>query len=373
MPSGPRVRANNVYGTLDVDLGALITNITMQSIGLQLLPNIATGHAVIVLDPKRETGQPEIVLVTTHAGGSSSATITRAAYGTTNRAHLAGTDWAHVTIDEDYVEVLTSTTRPLDPYMGQTIFETDSLSFRHFTPVGGWDSSPPVGTLLPYLGSVAPDGYIMADGVPALRVGATSRLYEVIQDTYPGGNGTTTFGIPNMRGRVPVGRNAAEAEFDVLGETGGFKTVTLTQAQMPVHVHGITDPTHNHGQTTHAHGNDAHDHGATSDDNETGNHQHRSTDFGQPTMVIETGAGPFGWGSGSRWHTFDVGHTSLTSWSGSHNHDIWTDVHPAGVNIHGNYANIQAAGTGVTVNQAGTSEAHTNLQPYLVVNYIVKI
>lgn len=368
MPSGPRVRANNVYGSLMVELGGTLGDITMNSLGLQLLPNITTGHAVIVLDPKRQFNQPEIVLVTLHAGGSSSATITRAKYGTQNRVHPVGTNWAHVTIDEDYTEVLTSDTRPLDPYLGQTIFEIDTLSFRQYT-TAGWNSSPPVGTLLPYLGSVAPDGYIMADGVPASRTGPTAKLYEVLQDTYPGGNGTTTFGIPNMRGRVPVGRNPAEAEFDVLGETGGFKTVTLTQAQMPGHVHGVTDPTHNHGQTTHGHGNDQHDHGANSDDNgDSGGHTHNTSTGEFGGFGIRHGGAANGLQPGGERLTF----SNMTT-SGVHNHDIWTDVLPAGINIHGAYANIQAAATGVTTNNSGSSEAHTNLQPYLTVNYIIKI
>jgi microcystin-dependent protein len=55
--------------------------------------------------------------------------------------------------------------------------------------------------------------------------------------SYGAGDGTTTFNIPDYRGRTLVGHDASQPEFDVLGETGGAKTHTLTTAQMPSHTH----------------------------------------------------------------------------------------------------------------------------------------
>lgn len=57
----------------------------------------------------------------------------------------------------------------------------------------------------------------------------------------------TAFGA----GRVLVGQDAGQPEFDVLGETGGAKEVTLTAAQMPAHTH--TQDAHNHTQNAHQH------------------------------------------------------------------------------------------------------------------------
>jgi microcystin-dependent protein len=56
-------------------------------------------------------------------------------------------------------------------------------------------------------------------------------------------------------GRVLVGQDAGQTEFDTLGETGGAKTVTLTAAQsgVPAHSHGVTDPGHTHTQQPHSH------------------------------------------------------------------------------------------------------------------------
>ena len=125
MPSGPRIRANNVYGiTSDAPLTAASS--TFNSVSLPLLPPVISAHAVIVFDPKRVFGDPEIVVVTIHTAASTVATILRGQYGTSAREHPQGTAWAHVPVDEDWTEILTSTTRPSDPYRGQSIFEYDT-------------------------------------------------------------------------------------------------------------------------------------------------------------------------------------------------------------------------------------------------------
>lgn len=129
MPNGSRIRANNVYGLVNdnpLAIGATVFN----SSGLSVLPSVSTDHAVVVLDPKRVYGEPEIVVITSHAALSSSATIVRGQYGTPARAHPQNTAWAHVAINEDYTVIVTSVTRPTNPYFGQTIFETDLVSFK---------------------------------------------------------------------------------------------------------------------------------------------------------------------------------------------------------------------------------------------------
>jgi microcystin-dependent protein len=370
MPTGPRIRGNNAYGvTTDNPLasGALVFNSTQ----LQLLPSVTAAHAVIVLDPKRVNGEPEIVIVTSHVGLATSATIVRAAYGTVARSHPVGTAWAHVTVDEDYTKILTSITRPLDPYMGQTVFETDTLSHRYYDGAS-WNSSPPIGTLLPYLGSVAPTGYLMADGTPKSRTGATAALYGVIGTTYGVGDGVNTFNLPNLNGKVPVGQDSAQAEFDVLGEIGGAKTVTITQAQMPVHLHGITDIQHNHGQTNHVHGNDQHDHGVNSWSDPVGDHNHAGANGYVYVVSIGGVQNDYLVNNTAANRSSSVTYTDVHS-AGGHSHPVGTDVWPAGINILGNTANLQTALTGINgTNNAGSGNAVNNLQPYIVVNYIVK-
>jgi microcystin-dependent protein len=105
----------------------------------------------------------------------------------------------------------------------------------------------PIGSIVSFAGSTAPTGWSLCDGSAISRVDY-STLFTAIGTTYGVGNGTTTFNLPNLKGRVPVGLDSAQTEFDALGETGGVKAVTLTAAQsgLPAHSHGITDPSHSH-------------------------------------------------------------------------------------------------------------------------------
>lgn len=128
MPFGPRIRANNVYGVIS-DNPLTPGSATFNSVSLPLLPPVVSAHAVVVFDPKRVFGDPEIVVVTVHTAGATVATILRGQYGTSTREHPQGTAWAHVPVDEDWTEILTSTTRPLDPYAGQLIYETNTSRY----------------------------------------------------------------------------------------------------------------------------------------------------------------------------------------------------------------------------------------------------
>lgn len=98
------------------------------------------------------------------------------------------------------------------------------------------------GCIVPYAGSSAPNGYLLADGSAVSRT-TYAALFAIIADTYGAGDGSTTFNLPNLKGRVPVGYNAAETEFDALGETGGEKTHTLTTTEMPSHSHNMPQAT----------------------------------------------------------------------------------------------------------------------------------
>lgn len=128
MPSGTRIRGNNAFGVIsDNPLTAAAT--VLNSPDLPSLPAVSSGHAIITLDPLREYGNPEIIVVTAHTASSTVATITRGAYGTTARQHPAGTVWVHAPIDEDVIEIATSGARPSDPYRGQMIFESDTNKY----------------------------------------------------------------------------------------------------------------------------------------------------------------------------------------------------------------------------------------------------
>lgn len=92
------------------------------------------------------------------------------------------------------------------------------------------------GMIIPYAGSSAPAGFLLCDGTAISRT-TFATLFAIVGTTYGAGDGSTTFNLPNLQGRVPAGRDASQTEFDTLGETGGAKTHTLTTAQIPAHNH----------------------------------------------------------------------------------------------------------------------------------------
>lgn len=122
MPNGPRIRANNVYGVIS-DNPLTAASAVFNSISLPLLPTVLAAHAVVVFDPKRVFGDPEIVVVTAHTAASTVASILRGQYGTSTREHPVGTAWAHVPIDEDWIENVASAVEITDPYRGQVLFD----------------------------------------------------------------------------------------------------------------------------------------------------------------------------------------------------------------------------------------------------------
>jgi hypothetical protein len=143
MPAGSRIRANNVFGLVsDNPLSAVA--VALNSSGLEDLPAITLGshHAVITLDPLRVHGDPEIIIVTVHSASSPVATITRAAYNTTARSHPQGTMWMHTPINEDYTTIITSSTRPSNPYNGEMAYETDTNRWVARSSSGVWLPSP---------------------------------------------------------------------------------------------------------------------------------------------------------------------------------------------------------------------------------------
>lgn len=95
----------------------------------------------------------------------------------------------------------------------------------------------PPGIITPYGGSSAPAGWVICDGAAISRTTYVN-LFNVVGTQFGIGDGSTTFNVPNMKGRVPVGIDAVQSEFDTRGKTGGAKTHTLTIAQMPSHSHG---------------------------------------------------------------------------------------------------------------------------------------
>ncbi len=103
----------------------------------------------------------------------------------------------------------------------------------------------PTGVVLPFAGAAAPTGWLLCDGATVSRT-TYATLFASIGTTYGAGDGSTTFALPDLKGRVPAGKEAAASRLtsagsgvdgSTLGATGGAETHTLSTAQMPSHGH----------------------------------------------------------------------------------------------------------------------------------------
>ncbi len=102
--------------------------------------------------------------------------------------------------------------------------------------LGSYSRAQPAGSITMFGWSTAPTWWLLADGSAVNRT-TYATLFGILSTTYGVGDGSTTFNLPNFKGRTAVGRDSGQAEFDVLGETGGAKTHTLTSWEMPSHTH----------------------------------------------------------------------------------------------------------------------------------------
>ena len=193
----------------------------------------------------------------------------------------------------------------------------------------------PAGVITPFAGSTAPSGWLLCDGSAVSRT-TYARLFQVIGTTYGAGNGSTTFNLPNLKGKIPVGYNSSETEFNSLGKTGGAKTHTLTVQEMPSHTH--IQNAHTHTQAAHTH---------------TANHAH-SIRYKQFNIKAGTG------------YYVLRRNDSADAYDGEDSDAAIT-------------ANVTTSSVTPTINNAtatnqntGGGQAHNNLQPYITMNYIIK-
>ncbi len=98
---------------------------------------------------------------------------------------------------------------------------------------------PFIGEISMFAGNFAPRGWALCDG-QLLSISQNSALFSILGTTY-GGDGRTSFGLPDLRGRVPIHAGTGPGLSNYrLGQKGGSETVTLTTSQMPSHNHTIS-------------------------------------------------------------------------------------------------------------------------------------
>lgn len=192
---------------------------------------------------ERGTTNEEVVLVTAVVDGTN-FTVERGYDGTTGKAHEIGKSFEHCVIAKDYDEA------------------NDHVNDA------GLHQGAPTGVILPWMGAEAsaPTGWLICDGRAVSRE-TYSALHDLLRDAggagsyvYGGGDGATTFNVPDLRGRTIIGldnmggssaNRVTATAADSVGGTGGVELVTLTISQMPAHTH-VQNP-HTHVQNPHHH------------------------------------------------------------------------------------------------------------------------
>lgn len=82
----------------------------------------------------------------------------------------------------------------------------------------------PVGGIMQFGGTTAPTGWLICDGSAVSRT-TYAELFSAIGTSYGSGDGSTTFNLPNLKGKVAVGQDTTQTEFDTMGKTGGSKAL----------------------------------------------------------------------------------------------------------------------------------------------------
>lgn len=178
----------------------------------------------------------------------------------------------------------------------------------------------PVGVILPYIDNIPPNNWLICDG-SEVEVKTYSKLFNVIGTKFGvASNPKTHFILPDLRGRVPIGFNNSLSD-DLternIGDKGGSETHSLTADEMPSHIHsGTTELDGEHVHTIDT---------GTIDDSEF------LAQDGQPPAVDSN----------------DLKNYYSTNSSGAHSHKF-------------------------TTNAIGGNMPHNNMQPFIVLNYIIR-
>lgn len=183
-------------------------------------------------------------------------------------------------------------------------------------------SEPYIGSVKTFAFSFPPRGYMTCQG-QILSVSQNTALFSLLGTTY-GGNGSTTFGLPDLRGRLVNGQGQGQGLPPYqMGQIAGTPTTTLLQSQMPQHIHTFT----NNGSTLNAVQTRGTDQAP-----DTGSQLARAVDpnGGQPQIYVPTGT-------------------------------TGTQVALGGVNVAG------------TIGIAGGSQPFGIEQPYLTMNFSIAV
>nr|DAM73428.1 MAG TPA: tail collar fiber protein [Caudoviricetes sp.] len=115
------------------------------------------------------------------------------------------------------------------------ILDKTTQTYKELVLKPGGDTLP-IGGIIAFASDTIPSGWLLCDGRAVSRT-EYAELFKVIGTKHGSGNGSTTFNLPNPKGRTLVGKDSTDTDFNELGKTGGEKTHTLTVSEMPSHNH----------------------------------------------------------------------------------------------------------------------------------------
>lgn len=234
---------------------------------------------------------------------------------------------------------------------------------------------PPVGTIMPFVGSAAPTGWLLCEG------------QEVSSTTYPklsaqcgtkfGTAAAGMFRLPNLKGRTIFGLDSSQTEFDTIGKSGGAKSITLTVSNLPAHTHEI--PSHSHSGTISGgtvsgttDGENAHTHTqqGTFTSANGGDHSHktgyrsadRASASGGTSVPISDGSNVDNTSTAPA-HQHAVTISGSTSGGSSHQHSFSGSLSGATVSI---------GGGATTSSSAGSGTALSIVPNYITMNHIIR-
>jgi microcystin-dependent protein len=254
------------------------------------------------------------------------------------------TDYTFALIIKPLSYVWTGSDPPLQRKLGQCYWNGSAITLIDSPYARYAPDSVPIGGMMdwPWAADDIPDKYMLPYG-QAISRALYPDLHSIAQSAgYPYGNGdgTTTFNLPDFRGRIAIGKDdmggtaagritiaGSGMDGTIIGNAGGDEDTVLTISQIPSHSHPLADPGHIHpiADPGHAH-------------TEEGVQQHPSASGGSPT----------------------------TGGRGAHGQLQDTSFNYTGLQI-------SSATTGVSITPTGGGQGHSNIPPAIIVNKLIRV
>jgi microcystin-dependent protein len=220
------------------------------------------------------------------------------------------------------------------------------------------ETAVPTGTIITFGGATTPNGWLECNGA---ELGATYTGLEAVLDGIYGTGGSGRSLLPDLRGRAAIGLGDGGTGMTDRGQgdTGGVEAVTLAAASIPAHSHGVSNDSHSHGitESSHSHTVDSHNHSLSS-------HSHGGlTTYSFGTNNFDSS------GYNNALDSVSSGSDSTDSAGGGTTGSSSTGT---GNSHSGVSDNTDSAGTGMTIDNYGSSGSHDNMSPFLAVKQLIK-